>query len=82
MRTIPISTVRTNLFQIVDDASVTHEPVLIKGRRNNAVILSEEDWGAIQETLYILSVPGLREDIINSSDTPLSQYCDEKDLPW
>jgi antitoxin YefM len=82
MRTIPISNVRTKLFQIVDDATVTHEPLLIKGKRNNAVIISEDDWNAIQETLYILSVPGMREAITDSSNTPISEYCYEKDLPW
>ena len=52
------------LFRFPVDASVSHEPVVITGKRGNAVLLAESDWNAINETLYLLSVPGMRESIL------------------
>ena len=54
---------RTKLYSLIDEAADTHEPIVITGKRGNAVLMSEEDWNAIQETLYLLSVPGMRESI-------------------
>lgn len=82
MKTISISNVRANIFQLVDETAEIHEPVLILGKRNNAVLVSEEDWRAVQETLHLLSVPGMREAIVEASATPLDQCYDEEQLPW
>ena len=54
---------RTKLYSLIDEAADTHEPIVITGKRGNAVLMSEEDWNSIQETLYLLSVPGMRESI-------------------
>lgn len=54
---------RSKLYRLIDEASETHEPVIITGKRKNAVLIAEEDWNAISETLYLLSVPGMRESI-------------------
>lgn len=54
---------RTKLYSLIDQATDTHEPIVITGKRGNAVLISEEDWNSIQETLYLLSVPGMRESI-------------------
>jgi antitoxin YefM len=80
MSTISASEARAKLYRLIDDAAASHEPVLITGKRNNAVLLSEEDWSAIQETLFLLSVPGMRESIKDGMNTPLDA-CD-KDLDW
>jgi len=80
MTTITASEARAKFFRLIDEAATSHEPVLITGKRNKAVLISEEDWEAIQETLYLLSVPGMRESIREGMDTPVEE-CDEE-LEW
>jgi prevent-host-death family protein len=63
MTTVNVTEARANLYKLIDDASVSHEPVVITGKRGNAVLLAESDWNAINETLYLLSVPGMRESV-------------------
>ena len=71
---------RAKLYNLIDEAANTHQPVLITGKRNNAVLLSENDWNAINETLYLLSVPGMRESIVEELKTDISEC--SKGLDW
>lgn len=80
MKTINITKARAKLYQLIDEASESHEPIQITGKRSNAILISEDDWRAIQETLYLTSVPGMRESIIEGLNTPLEE-CSE-DLDW
>ncbi len=64
---------------MVDEASATHEPIQITGKRANAVLVAEEDWAAIQETLYLISIPGMRESIREGLETPVEQCSQELD---
>ncbi|MDF1762705.1 MAG: type II toxin-antitoxin system Phd/YefM family antitoxin [Oleibacter sp.] len=80
MSAVTATEARSNLYRLMDETAKSHEPVLISGKRNNAVLLSEEDWTAIQETLFLLSVPGMRETIREGMETPLED-CD-KELDW
>lgn len=80
MTAITASEARANLYRLIDEAASSHQPLLISGKRNNAVLVSEEDWTAIQETLFLLSVPGMRESIREGMDAPVEE-CDE-DLDW
>lgn len=80
MQTLSASEARANLYRLIDDAATSHEPVVITGKRNNAVLVSEEDWSAIQETLYLLSIPGMRESIRDGMNTDVSEC--EKELDW
>ena len=64
MTTLNVTEARANLYKLIDDATVNHEPVVITGKRGNAVLLAEDDWNAINETLHLLSVPGMRETIL------------------
>jgi antitoxin YefM len=64
MTTLNVTEARANLYKLIDDTSVNHEPVVITGKRGNAVLLAEDDWNAINETLHLLSVPGMRESIL------------------
>lgn len=57
------SEARANLYRLMDEAAELHQPIIIAGKRHDAVLLAAEDWQAIQETLYLLSVPGMRESI-------------------
>jgi antitoxin YefM len=80
MTTITASEARTKLYRLIDDAARSHEPILITGKRGNAVLLSEEDWSSIQETLFLLSVPGMRESIAEGFRTPPDECA--KELDW
>jgi len=80
MPTISASEARANLYRLIDETSQSHEPVLITGKRANAVLLSEQDWRSIQETLYLLSIPGMRESIREGMDTPTDDCT--RDLDW
>jgi prevent-host-death family protein len=63
MTVINATEARSKLYSLIDETTDTHEPIVITGKRGNAVLLSEEDWKSIEETLYLLSVPGMRESI-------------------
>ncbi len=74
------SQARNELFKLVDNANETHEPIYIVGKRHKAVLIAEEDYSAMLETLHILSVPGLKESIIEMNGKPLEEYSEEIDL--
>jgi antitoxin YefM len=80
MKSLPISKARQNLYRLIDEIAENHEPVILAGKRHNAVLLSEEDWRAVQETLYLISIPGMRESIREGLTTPL-ETCKEE-LEW
>lgn len=80
MGTITATEARANLYRLIDEAATSHQPMLITGKRNKAVLVSQEDWEAIQETLYLLSIPGMRESIREGMDEPVDE-CSE-DLDW
>ena len=73
MTTKTVTQARADLYRLLDQVAKTHEQIAITGRRHNGVLISEEDWRAIQETLYLLSVPGMRESIRKGLRTPLSK---------
>jgi antitoxin YefM len=73
MTILTASTARANLYKLLDEAAASHEPIQIKGKRANAVLISEEDWRAINETLYLLSTPGMRESIRKGLKTPVKK---------
>lgn len=68
---------KKKLYNLVDEVKETHRPVQIVGKRNSAVLVSEEDWRAIEETLYLTSIPGVRESIKKGLKTPVEK-CDEE----
>ena len=70
---ITASEARANLYRLIDETNKSHRPVVIAGRRRSAVLVSAEDWNAIQETLYLLSVPGMRESIRSGMAEPLGK---------
>jgi antitoxin YefM len=80
MTTLTASKARAGLYRLIDQAAETHKPVLISGKRANAVLISEEDWSAIQETLYLLAIPNMRESIKDAMSEPLSKS--KKVLKW
>ena len=77
MTTISTTDARSKLYALVDQASAENEPILITGKRNNAVLLSENDWRSINETLYLLSIPGMRKSIREGMDEPIDASHEE-----
>jgi prevent-host-death family protein len=77
---IPVNEAQQQLQDLIDAVSQSHQPIVIAGQSNNAVLLSESDWASIQETLYLLSVPGMRESIREGLATPI-EACD-RELEW
>lgn len=80
MSTYTASQARSSLYRLIDDAAASGRPIHITGKRNNAVLVSESDWAAVQETLYLLSVPGMRESIREGLATPIEKC--SKALDW
>ena len=80
MTSISATEARKSLYKLVDDVASSHEPIRINGKRGSAVLVGEDDWRAVQETLHLLSVPGMRESIVEGMATPLEECA--KDLDW
>ena len=80
MASLTATEARKRLYSLVDEVKESHEPVQIVGKRNSAVLVSEEDWRAIQETLYLTSISGMRESIQVGLKIPIEK-CDE-DIDW
>ncbi len=80
MPTFKATDARAKFYRLNDEAADSHEPIFITGKRGNAVLISEDDWRSIQETLYLLSVPGMREAIRDGLAIPIDE-CSE-DIAW
>ena len=80
MTILNVTEARSKLYNLIDEAANTHRPTVITGKRADAVLISEEDWRAITETLHLLSVPGMRESIKEGMETPISECV--KELDW
>ena len=80
MRVITASKAEQELEKLLLEAAVSHEPIQITSSSSNGVLLSEEDWRAIQETLHLLSIPGMRESIREGLNTPIEECSTE--LEW
>jgi antitoxin YefM len=77
---IPVNEAQQQLQDLIDSVSESHQPIIIAGRNSNAVLLAETDWASVQETLYLLSVPGMRESIQEGLAIPI-EACD-RELEW
>jgi len=80
MTVLKVSEARANLYQLIDETAQSHQPVTITGKRHNAVLVSEDDWRSVQETLYLVSIPDMRESIIEGMQTPVEECAEE--LEW
>jgi len=80
MPTITATEARSKLYRLIDQTTDANEPIVITGKRGNAVLISEEDWRSIQETLYLLNIPGMRESIRKGLSTPIEECSEE--ISW
>jgi antitoxin YefM len=79
MKTISATNARESLYRLIDEVAESAEPIQIRGKRTNAVLVSEDDWRSIQETLYLLSIPGMKESILAGGAEPIEECSDELD---
>ncbi len=77
MTTFKATDARAKLYRLIDEIATSHESILITGKRANAVLVAEDDWRSIQETLYLLSLSGMRESIVEGLNTPTSECSEE-----
>ena len=77
MAAISVTEARRRLFALVDEVGESHTPVEIHGKRGNAVLVSEDDWRAIQETLFLTAIPGMRESIVDGMAVPESELSED-----
>lgn len=80
MTTMMASEARANLSRLLDEVAESHKPAIITGKRSNGILISEEDWNSIQETLHLLSIQGVRESIREGMETPVEKCSEE--LEW
>jgi antitoxin YefM len=82
MEHLSVREARDNLYKLIDEVSEHHSPVLIAGDRNNVVLVSQEDWDAIQETIYLNSIPDMIQSIQSAAQEPIEECIDIKELDW
>jgi antitoxin YefM len=80
MTTLSATEARKRLYKLLDDVADSHEGIRIAGKRNTAVLVAEEDWQAIQETLFLTSIPGMRESIVKGLRTSVNKCA--RELDW
>ncbi len=80
MKTVAVTKARSNLYRLIDEVNEFNEPIQISGKRGNAILISEEDWRSIQETLYLMSIPRMRESIVEGMKTPVDECSEE--IEW
>ena len=80
MTTVTATEARKQLYKLIDAVADSHEPVQITGKRGNAVLVGEDDWRAVQETLHLVSIPGMRESILEGMAAPVEDL--EGQLDW
>jgi antitoxin YefM len=80
VKTVSATTARSDLYNLIDSTVTDHEPIQITGKRGNAVLIGEDDWRAIQETLYLVGIPGMRDSILKGMAEPLDRSSRKIDL--
>lgn len=82
MKTVPVSNARQDIFNIIEQTIVNSEPIQITSKKGDVVMISLEDWSAIQETLYLLQIPGMRESILEGSKESIDECKSLEDIGW
>lgn len=80
MKVVNVTNARNNLYRLIDEIIISSEPVQITSKRGNAILISEDDWRAIQETLYLINIPGMKESLIKGKNTPKDELLE--DIGW
>ncbi len=75
-KVITASQARSDIYNLIDETAQSHEPIIITGKRHNAVMVSQEDWRAIEETLYLTAIPKMADSIVEAMNAPDSEFSD------
>ncbi len=78
--TITAAEAKNEIQNLIDETAASHRPILITAERHNAILLSEEDWNALQETLHLLSIPTMRESIVAEMNAPDEDFLSEDEF--
>lgn len=82
MTNVNITSFRKNIYEMIENTIEYNEPINITTKKGNAVVLSEEDYNSLMETLYISSVPNLKEKIIERANDADDEFADEDEVKW
>lgn len=82
MKVVNVTNARNNLYNLIDETILSSEPIQITGKRGNAILVSEDDWKAIQETLYLTNIPGMKDSLIEGKNIPKEELSDLEDIGW
>lgn len=82
MKTVPVTNARQDIYNIIEQTIVNSEPIQITSKKGAVVMVSLEDWSAIQETLYLLSIPGMRESLLEGKNEPIDECKTPVDIKW
>jgi antitoxin YefM len=82
MNQMNVSNARKNIYRLIDEVNETHIPVLLTGKNNDAVLISKEDWNAMQETLFLMGIPGMTESILKAEAEPVDEATLLEDIEW
>lgn len=83
MTAISVTNARKNIYQLISDVNANCQPITITNSNgNNAVLIGEEDWRAIEETLFLMTIPGMAESIVKGGSTPLEECLSENEVEW
>ena len=82
MKNVNITNFRKDIYELLEQTIKYNEPINITTKNGNAVVMSEEDYNSLMETLYIESIPGLKEDIIKGMNEPIEECLDEEEVKW
>ena len=80
LKTMSATSVRANFFGVIDETAENHQPIRITTKRNNVILVSEEDWDGLHETMYLLSIPGMRESLLEASNTPDEEMVSHEEI--
>ena len=82
MNLLTVREARDNLYRLIDEVAEHHKPIVISGKRNDAILISKEDWDSIQETIYLSSIPGMTDSIRTAAAEPLEECTAFENLDW
>ena len=82
MDLLTVREARDNLYRLIDEVAEHHKPIVITGKRNDAILISKEDWDAIQEAIYLSGIPGMVESIQKAATDPIKDCVPLEDLDW
>lgn len=82
MKVVNVTSARNNLYSLIDETNLSSEPIQITGKRGNAILVSEDDWRAIQETLYLVNIPGMKDSLMEGRNTAKEELQDMEDIGW